>query len=78
MGTTSSKRISQEKTLIFSDITRKDIQAYDCFIDTMFVLNEKNINNLNNSCKSFIPNISYGIIVNILTPKSFTILCPIE
>lgn len=41
MGTTSSKQISQEKTLVFSDITRKDIQVYDCFIDTMFVLNEK-------------------------------------
>ena len=41
----------------------------------MLVLNEKNINNLNNSCKAFIPNISYGIIVNVLTPKSFTILC---
>ena len=78
MGTTASKQISQERNRVFSDITTKEIQDHDCLIDTMLVLNEKNINNLNNSCKAFIPNISYGIIVNVLTPKSFTILCPIE
>lgn len=78
MGTTTSKQISQEKNTVFSDITRKEIEAHDCLIDTMLILNEKNINNLNNSCKAFIPNISYGIIVNVLTPKSFTILSPVE
>ena len=77
MGICISKNKSQEKISPFSELTSIQIEASKHFIDAMYALHNKNISNLNHSCDLFTPNISYGIIVDILTPKSFIILCPL-
>ena len=85
MGTTSSKQVGiakkekQEKQSSFSRLSsNSDIDAHITYLDTALALHSNDIALLHYNCDNYIPNIKYGIIADIQSAKSFSILSPIK